>query len=109
MIPKFSITQRLLEKYPFARFIGVIATNIKNVKESPILEKEKRKLEKYITSNFEDYKEDIKNKKVFFEKYKKSFPIEYQLNKALNFLIFDYKKWLFFWAIYGLPFNININ
>ena len=79
MIPKITITQRLVVKYPFARFIGFTATNLKNKKSSAELEKEKRKVENYIKKNIDKYKEEIERKIVFFKKYKKSFPIGYQL------------------------------
>ena len=79
MIPKITITQRLVDKYPFARFIGFTATNLKNKKSSAELEKEKRKVENYIKKNIAKYKEEIERKIVFFKKYKKSFPIGYQL------------------------------
>ena len=102
MKPKITITQRLLDKYPFARFIGFTATNLMNKKTSTELEKEKRKVEKYIKENYDDFKEDIERKSVFFKKYKKSFPIGYQLPPVspLAWLRSNGTQWRLFLPIY---------
>ena len=79
MIPKITITQKLLDKYPFARFVALSAQDLNNKKTDNKLETEKRKVETYIKSKFEKFEDEIKRKSVFFKNYNKSFPIEYQL------------------------------
>lgn len=76
---KITITNRLLEKYPSARFIGILAKGLTNQKINNNLEKEKEKVEKYIVENYKQFQEKIEERSQFFKNYKKSFPIGYQL------------------------------
>ena len=83
---KFSITKRLLDKYPYVRFIAFIVKNLPNQRENKKLEEEKRKLEKHIRKNIKDPSQikRVIDYDRFYKKFSKTFPIEYQLKSIIN-------------------------
>ena len=78
---KITITKRLLEKYPHAKFFAVLAHNFTNHLSSPYIEKKKEKIHDEIRK-IKDTKllRQINEHKAFHEKFGKSYPIEFQVN-----------------------------
>ncbi len=72
-------TKKLMAKYPGARFYAIIVKDVPNPKFNDKIEAEKKKVEDHIKKSFENYKERINERSIFFMKFGKSFPIEYQL------------------------------
>lgn len=84
---KITITSKLLEKYPTARFIAVLAKNLENKKDVPKIEKLKRELEKEFRKNIEsasDVKGIKEEEDLFFKKFGKDNPLKFQLKSILE-------------------------
>jgi len=83
---KIVITPRLLEKYPDAKFIAILAENFSNEKSNPQLEKEKVKIMQYIRKHVQDAADvkRIAEHRAFHTNFGKSYPIEFQIKSLIE-------------------------
>lgn len=80
------ITPDLKKVYPESLFGSLIARNIPNRKNHEALEESKRDLERRIRESHEQIVTDrmIQNYNAYFKMWKKTYPIEYQINTIRN-------------------------
>ncbi|PWI46283.1 hypothetical protein CEE45_17605 [Candidatus Heimdallarchaeota archaeon B3_Heim] len=79
---QISLTENLKEKYPVSIFGNLIIRGVPNRKRNETLEKRKQSLEREIRENYADVDKDtmIQYYNTYFEIWKKTYPIEYQIN-----------------------------
>ena len=76
---KITISKRLLEKYPAARFVAVTAAGFHNAKKSAVLEEEKRRIEAPIRKANITELHNLQKHKKFHESFGKSYHIEFEI------------------------------
>jgi DNA/RNA-binding domain of Phe-tRNA-synthetase-like protein len=79
---KINLTESLKEKYPVSIFGNLIIRNVPNRKRNETLEERKRNLESEIKENYAEVDKDtmIHYYNTYFQMWKKTYPIAYQIN-----------------------------
>ena len=79
---QINLTEGLKEKYPVSIFGNLIIRDVPNRKRDETLEERKRSLENEIKENYADVDKDsmIRYYNTYFKMWKKTYPIEYQIN-----------------------------
>jgi len=78
---QIKVAGRLLERYPHARFAGILACDFDNKRSNPHLEREKEKIHEEIKKiKYVGLIREVREHRAFHEKFGKSYPIEFQAN-----------------------------
>ncbi len=79
---QINLTESLKEKYPVSIFGNLIIRDVPNRKRDETLEERKRSLEREIKEKYADVDKDemIHYYNTYFKMWKKTYPIEYQIN-----------------------------
>jgi DNA/RNA-binding domain of Phe-tRNA-synthetase-like protein len=83
---KVDVSNNLADYFPDLKVSTMEVRNLENKKVDESLEKEKRKIEADIRNNAKDYleSETIKKYSLFFKKFEKKYPIEYQIKSIAS-------------------------
>ncbi|MHA2173861.1 MAG: phenylalanine--tRNA ligase beta subunit-related protein [Candidatus Hodarchaeales archaeon] len=83
---QINLTVSLKEKYPDSRFGNLILRDVQNIKNNDLLEDKKQSLEREIREKYVEVDKDnmIRYYNSYFKLWRKTYPIEYQINTVKN-------------------------